>query len=431
VRPSRADSILRAYRTQREGTPLAVARQRIHLPRGYLGELLACSLRGELWEGNAVGEFERAFAEFTGVPDAVAVPSGRAGLRFLIDAMQLPAESEIVCSAFGYPVVPHIARELGFRLRFADCELQTLGMDPLALQKVITSDTSAVIATHLYGVPCRIREIAAIAEAHGAALIEDCAHCCGASVGGRMTGAFGRAGYFSFETSKPINTLGGGMVTTRDAALAGRIREMAQVEEQKGVKWLAQRLSRTAFEATVTHPWIFQVGVYPALRIAARKTEEDERFSSGYRPDEITLQGKMGRYTNYQARLGLSQLARVREQIPQRRASARRLIDRLRDRLDFQEPAESDAVANYMLVTALFPEMKDAARRLLEYGVDTKREYMRDCGRLFGSEVEFPNAARAEREVLHLPAYPELGNAEVDRVARAVESLIDAPAGRS
>lgn len=424
VPSSARETILRDLRHQSEALPLAVARQRIRLPPGWLGSALRGWLRGDLWDGEAVGAFERDFAAFTGVPDAVAVPSGRAGLRFLIEALQLPPGSEIICSAFGYPVVPHIARELGFRLSFVDCELRTLGMDPAALQKAITSETSAVIATHLYGVPCRIREIAEICQAHGAALIEDCAHCCGASVGGRMTGAFGVAGYFSFETSKPINTLGGGMVTTRDAALAGRIRELARAQEPKDARWLAGRVLRTAFEAAVTHPWVFQAAVYPALRIAARRGDDDERFSSGYRPDEITLQGKMGRYTSYQARLGASQLARVASRIPQRRALARRLIDRLRDRLPFQEPAEPDAEANYMLVTALFPDAKDAARRLLERGVDTKREYMRDCGRLFGSEVAFPNAARAERQVLHLPAHPGLGEAQVDRVAAAVEVLL-------
>ena len=125
-----------------------------------------------------------------------------------------------MCSAFGYPVVPHLVRERGFALRLADCEPRTLGMDPTALAEALSPRTRAVIATHLYGVPCRIRELAALCAERGVALVEDCAHSLGASVGGRATGSLGRAGYFSFETSKIVNTLGGGMVTTSDADLA-------------------------------------------------------------------------------------------------------------------------------------------------------------------------------------------------------------------
>ncbi|MGB5552012.1 MAG: aminotransferase class I/II-fold pyridoxal phosphate-dependent enzyme, partial [Thermoanaerobaculia bacterium] len=146
-------------------------------------------VQGTLWNGDEIRQFEEAFAEFIGVPDAVAIPSGRAGLRFIFEALGLQSESDVICSAFAYPVVPHLARSLGFSVRFADCEMETLGMDPEALAATITDRTQVVIATHLYGIPCRIREIAEIAEAHGATLIEDCAHCYGASVGGRKAGA--------------------------------------------------------------------------------------------------------------------------------------------------------------------------------------------------------------------------------------------------
>jgi dTDP-4-amino-4,6-dideoxygalactose transaminase len=382
-------------------------------------------LRGSLWEGDAVARLESAFAEFIGVPQALAVPSGRAGLNFIYDALGLERGSEIICSAFGYPVVPHLARSMGYDVRFADCEMETLGMDPEALSKVISNRTRVVLATHLYGVPCRIREIAAICEAHGAVLIEDCAHCYGASIGGQKVGSFGAFGYFSFETSKPINTLGGGMVTTRDEGAAARIREVAAKEPGKGPKWLAKRLLKTTFEATVTNPVVFNLGVYPALRVMDRRDSgDDERFASGYQRDEVTMQGRMGRYTNYQAKLGLAQMERAQPSFDRRAKNARRMIDGLRDRVRFQSNDDPDVVSNYMLVTALFPRMQEMAQRLLRLGVDTKHRYMRDCSGLLDGKPSFPRAAQAEREVLHLPAYPELSDAQIDwaieRIGRAV-----------
>jgi len=404
---------------------LAVARQRIHLPPKSWPRAIVSPLRGDLGHGDEVALLEREFAEFTGVPGAVTVPSGRAGLRFIFETLGLEPGSEVICSAFGYPVVPHLAKSLGFHLRLADCETETLGMDPEALARTISSDTRVVIATHLYGVPCRIEEIAEIARRHGAVLIEDCAHCYGAAVAGRRTGSFGRFGYFSFETSKPINTLGGGIVSTSDPNDAMRIREIARGEPGKDMKWLTKRLLKTSFEATVTHPLVFNLAVYPALRLLQGRDEKKDRFASGYQRDEVTMQGRLGRFTNYQARLGLDQMRDAMPRVERRIANARRLIDQLRDRVHFQSNDRDDVISNYMLVAALVPNMPEVARRLLQVGVDTKHRYMRDCSGLLDGGERFPNAERAEREVLHLPAHPELSPSQIDRIAEKVARVIE------
>jgi dTDP-4-amino-4,6-dideoxygalactose transaminase len=403
---------------------MAIARQRIHLPPGGWRRAISGLITGTLWEGNAVARLERAFADFIGVPEAVAVPSGRAGLSFIFSALGLEPGAEVICSAFGYPVVPHLAKSLGFDLRLVDCELDTLGMDPAALSAAISDRTRVVIATHLYGVPCQIREIAEIAEAHGAILIEDCAHCFGATVDGRRAGAWGSFGYFSFETSKPINTMGGGMVTIADPDVARRVREVARSEPDKNLSWLAKRLFKTTFEATVTNPLVFNLGVYPALRLLEGRGDEGERFASGYQRDEVTMRGRLGRFTNYQASLGLQQMNTSRGLLDRRVAHARRLMERLGDTVHFQRNDRPDVDSNYMLVTALFPEMRRVARELLQRGVDTKHHYMRDCSGLLDGEIGFPNAERAESEVLHLPAYPELSDAQIDRVADAVQQAL-------
>ena len=345
-------------------TPTAVARQRISLPPGRWRRAIVGGLRGELWEGEAIARFERAFADFIGVPEAIAAPSGRAALQFLFEAMSLRAGDEVICSAFGYPVVPHLVKSMGLELRFVDCELGTLGMDPEALQRAISPRTKVVLATHLYGVPCRIREIARIARRHDAQLIEDCAHCYGAAAGDTRVGGFGQAGYFSFETSKVINTMGGGMLTVTDGALARRTRDIRAREPRKRWRWLAKRLLRTSFENAVTNPVLFSALVYPALRVAARKHDGQDRFASGYARDEVSMNGKLGRYTNYQAALGLAQTRSALASVERSVANAERLMDALRDVVDFQEPADADAQPNYMLVTARFPRMPESLRGL-------------------------------------------------------------------
>ncbi len=405
---------------------MAIARQRIHLPPRAWRRAIGAGFNDHKGGPEAIDRIEHAFAEFIGAPAAVAVPSGRAGLRFTIDALDLEPGAEVICSAFAYPVVPYLAHTLGYSVRFADCELDTLGMDPEALKDMISDRTSVVIATHLYGVPCRIRDIREIAKAHGAVLIEDCAHCYGASVSGQSAGSFGTYGYFSFETSKPVNTMGGGMVTVSDPTLADRVREVARAQDPKSGSWLRKRLMKTTFEAVVTNPLTFNLGVYPALRVLAKK-EDSERFASGYQPDETTMEGRMGRYTPYQAALGLDQMKTVGPQVETRIANAERLMHHLDDVVRFQRSDDPDVRSNYMLVTALMPRLHEVATRLLELGVDSKHHYMRDCTNIGDGGGSFPNAARAEREVLHLPAYPELSSKQIDwiadRVRRAVTEL--------
>lgn len=402
---------------------MAIPRQRIHLPKGAWLGALGGLLKGDLWQGSAIARFETEFASAIGTSDAVAVPSGRAGFKFLFEGLGLESGGEVICSAFGYPVVPFIVKKLGYDLVFVDCETRTLGMDPQALEARISKKTQAVIATHLYGVPCQIDRIAELCGQFDVALIEDCAHCFGASVDGRHVGSFGNAGCFSFETSKVINTMGGGMVTLRDPAVAERLRQASAEEPRNGAKWLLRRLSKTSFESLVTNRLLFNLGVYQALRFASGG-DGDDRFASGYHGDEVSLAGKMGRYTNYQAKLGLRQMPGVRAVNRRRRQNAERLISALSDHVQCQQTAAPNHEANYMLVTALVPQLKDVAAQLLREGIDTKHLYMRDCSRMFEGAGEFPNAARAEREALHLPAYAELSDRDIDRVAAAVDRAV-------
>lgn len=375
-----------------------------------------------MWDGPQIAAFEQAFADYIGAADAVSVPSGRGGFKLLIDGLQLEPGSEVICSAFGYPIVPFLVKSLGYDLKFVDCEMHTLGMDPEKLEAAISDKTAAVIATHLYGVPCQIDNIAAITKAHGSALIEDCAHCYGAAVNEKKVGTFGDAGCFSFETSKVINTMGGGMVTVNNKEFGERLRRAARDGKQNNIKWLFKRLSKTSFESLVTNPVLFNLGVYQALRLVPKG--EEDRFASGYHGDEVSMAGKMGRYTNYQARLGLRGMKTAANVVASRKANAERLIDRLDKHLHFQKPAGDHVYSNYMLVTVLTPDLKAFSNRLLRAGIDTKYLYMRDCSGMFEGAGNFPNAVRAEKEVLHIPAHPHLSLDDIDRLADKIQSVL-------
>lgn len=403
---------------------MAFPRQRIFLPSSSWLDFFKYYAKHRLMEGDKIGAFERAFAKFIGAAEAIAIPSGRAGLKFILEGLRLEPGAEIIVPAYTYPIVPFVIKALGFPLKFVDIELTSLGLDAEKLDQAVSKNTKAIIVTHLFGVPCDIRKILSMAKSKNIEVIEDCAHSCGAEVGGTKAGAFGRAAYFSFETSKCINTLGGGMITTPDTELATRIRAFRDEESQGAESLLVKRLLKSSFEAVVTYPPLFTFFVSPVLRLASVMKGSKDVMGTGYVGSDITLKGRMGRYSNYQAHLGLEQLNDLVRINGERTQNAMMLMEALEGHAMCHRPLSPEDRPNYLLFSVLVPQMEEVALRLLKMGVDTKRYYMRNCGDIYGADDNFPNAARAEREVLHLPSYPGLSKADIEEIADKVKDVV-------
>jgi len=164
-----------------------------------------------------VRDFESAFAEYMGVPHALAVTSGTAALRVALAALDLQPGDEVITQAFTFVATAEAIIES--RLVPVCCEVDdTLNMDPADLERRITSRTRAVIAVHMLGTPARLREIKAICERHRLILIEDAAWGCGGSLDNIRLGTWGRMGTFSFDFAKTMTTGEGGMVVFHERA---------------------------------------------------------------------------------------------------------------------------------------------------------------------------------------------------------------------
>ncbi|NCZ67395.1 MAG: DegT/DnrJ/EryC1/StrS family aminotransferase [Acidimicrobiia bacterium] len=164
-----------------------------------------------------VRDFESAFAEYMGVPHALAVTSGTAALRVALAALDLQPGDEVITQAFTFVATAEAIIES--RLVPVCCEVDdTLNMDPADLERRITSRTRAVIAVHMLGTPARLREIKAICERHRLVLIEDAAWGCGGSLDNIRLGTWGRMGTFSLDFAKTMTTGEGGMVVFHERA---------------------------------------------------------------------------------------------------------------------------------------------------------------------------------------------------------------------
>ena len=186
---------------------------------------------GFLAQGPRVRELEERFAAMVGVPHAVATSSGTTALHLALLAAGVGPGDEVITAPFTFIASGTSILYTGARPIFVDVNPRSFVVDPDRIEAAITPRTRAIMPVSLYGQPADLPAIAAIAEGHGLALIEDAAQSHGASIDGRASGSFGQ-GVFSFYPTKNMTTGEGGMITTGDLDLS----EWARLRREHGMK---------------------------------------------------------------------------------------------------------------------------------------------------------------------------------------------------
>jgi dTDP-4-amino-4,6-dideoxygalactose transaminase len=178
------------------------------------------SNRVNYWTGEVCRAFERRFADWAGVPHAIALMNGTVALDAALFALGIGPGDEVIVTPRTFMASASCVAMTGATPVFADIDPDTQGLSAETIAAVLTPRTRAVIPVHLGGAPCDMDPIMALAEATGIKVIEDCAQAHGARYKGRSVGSIGHIGAWSFCQDKIMTTGGeGGMVTTSDPAL--------------------------------------------------------------------------------------------------------------------------------------------------------------------------------------------------------------------
>jgi perosamine synthetase len=178
-------------------------------------ELVLDVLRsGRLSLGPTVDRFEEAFAAAVGAPYAAAVSSGTAGLHLLCVTAGIRPGDEVITTPFSFAATANCFIYEGAVPVFADVDPRTLNVLPAAVEAAVTPRTKAIVAVDIFGYPCELDELRAIADRHGLALIADTCEALGAEYRGARLGSHGPSSVFAFYPNKQITTGEGGMVTT-------------------------------------------------------------------------------------------------------------------------------------------------------------------------------------------------------------------------
>lgn len=356
-------------------------------------------------QGPAVPAFEQAFAEQHDVAHAIAISNATAGLHLACLALGVGPGQRVWTSPNSFVASANCALFCGASVDFVDIDPRTrnLSIDALRI-KLATAESagtlpSVVVPVDFAGLPVDLAGLRALADRYGFAVLEDASHATGASYRGAPVGsAFADATVFSFHAVKIVTTAEGGMVTTRDAALAARLRAL----RSHGITRDGSELERTS-----EGPWYY------------------EQQSLGFNC----------RMTELQAALGSSQLRRLDAMHARRTALADR-YDRLLGALPLLLPARvADRLSSWHLYSVEIDETRSSATRAgvfaalrdAQIGVNVHylpihtQPYYERLGFRRG---DFPNAERYAARCLSLPLYPTLNNDEQDRVVACLRTVL-------
>ena len=392
-----------------------------------------CKARGELIQGPQIREFEAAFARRAGMDPACAVAAsyGRMAFYYILKALDLPAGSEIIVPALTFWVIPALAKVAGLKVVFADIDPETFTLSPAALERAITPATRAVVPTHLYGLPCDMAAILDIAARHKLRVIEDCAHALGATWNGKPVGTLGDAGFFSFQTLKPLNCYGGGLALVRDPAIAARVRALAEGERWPDEKRVTNRLLVGRLQRIFIKPWVFTISAFPILWVSSLIGANPDVYlwedirSLDPLPDAYTE-----RFPNVQAAIGLGALDALDGWTEQTRRHARVMDDALGSLPGIAVPAiPPDRTHVYYQYCVYGPQRDELVVRCVRRGVDIETLHVDVCSDLdlfAGAPVEPPGAPGARRAAgaMQIPVYSTLTDQQAARVARVVRDVL-------
>jgi perosamine synthetase len=341
--------------------------------------------------GSCAQRFEAGIAAVAGRREGVACSSGTAGLHLGVRALEIGDGDEVITTPFSFVASSNCLLYERAVPRFVDIEEDSLGIDPSLVEEAATPRTRAILPVHVFGRPCRIEAIGAIAQRHDWAVIEDACEGLGSTVGGRPLGSFGDVAVFAFYPNKQITTGEGGMVVTDNAALADTMRSLRNQGRDADGAWLRH-----------------------------------VRLGYNYRLDEMS------------AAVGVAQLERL-AQLRRGRARVVAAYERALERCDWvtlPRAGAGEIIDWFIYVVRLHREI-DRDRiigRLTELGVPTRpyfapihlQPFYRTT---FGFRPgDFPITERVAASTLALPFSSRLSDEDVHFVADALREVVDAEA---
>ena len=342
-------------------------------------------------EGKFVKEFEQKFAKFNSRKYGIAVSSGTAALEVGLKSLNLKKNSEVIIPAFSIISTAICVLKCNLKPVLVDCDLQTWNVHPESVIKKISKKTSAIIITHIYGLPVDLSKIIKIAKKKKIKIIEDAAEVIGLKYKKKNCGSFGDLSTFSFYANKHITTGEGGMIVTNDNYIHAKCKSLRNLSFSKS-------------------------------------------YFDRYNHDDI---GWNYRMTNMQAALGCGQLKNINKIIKRKREIGNMYYKYLKKNkhIMLQEKSNSYSKNIYWVFGILLKKnskfhRNNVMRKLLKYNIDTRPFFLSmNKQSIFKKlkvfkKMKMTNSDYLSNNGFYLPSGLGISNKEILYICKFVNNII-------
>lgn len=279
-------------------------------------------MKNEILNGPDISAYENYFAKTIDAKACFSFSAGRMALYAILKALGIGRGDEVIIPAFTCVVVPNAIIYTGAKPVYCDIETERFGPDPESVKSKITPQTKAIIAQHTFGIPCYIDEIMNIANHFGIPVIEDCAHSLGATYKGKSLGSIGYASFFSTDHTKIISTSIGGVAATNDHDCINKLKEIYNKSDFLSSGQIRRQVLSFALFHILSHPRLYWIGKYVlSSLIKARILMYITDYLSLIKPQRYPFPARL---SNVHARIGISQLKHLSENISYRKKIAQK-----------------------------------------------------------------------------------------------------------
>lgn len=389
-------------------------------------------LSGQLTKGDDVARLERSIASWSGMPYALCVPQGRVGVYLAVKHAITPGQ-KVILSPYTIADVINMVICAGGVPVFADIDRCTTNISAREIERLIDTDTGAVMVTHLHGLACDIEGIAAICHARKVPLIEDAAQSFGSRVGGKVVGSFGDAGVFSFGMYKNVTAFYGGIVVARNERVYRAMRDELLRVPYMSRGTLVAKAGKALITDIVTMPalfkaityWIFRLGHLHQIRAINRFVTVELDTSRKTAVPKTYLR----RFLPGQARMVLRQLPDVDADSAIRIRYARMYCDGLRGLPGMiLPPFRDDGSYIYNYVPVQYADRAALVRWVMARGCDMAVQHLKNCASLPAFAPEYrdcPDAEATAAQTILLPNYPAYGEDQVRRNIAVIRQFFE------
>ena len=370
---------------------------------------------------NKIKEFEEEFSSYIGCDHSIATYRGITALYVLLKSYGLKRGDEVIMPAYTCETVARLLIDMGFKINFVDVDKETYNISIEDLQSKASRKTKAIIAIHMFGNPCEMKEIMEIAEDCDAVVIEDAAQSIGAEYRGKKIGSIGDAGFFSLGEGKPLTTINGGVIVTNDKETAERCRRIIEHFNACGFHEKSIILLKLMIYFFLKNSFYYDL-IYKLIQL--------KRIKRRNRLKLCTLNNFKFKWTDMQASVGLIQLSNLERFNDARMRNAAFLMENLKHVEGIHLPkVAKHSKPIFLRLPVWFEHITEGQRdelieRLRKAGIDAPVAYPNSLPKFFLNLDGYPNTEELVRKTITLPVHPYVRSKDLYRMIRVIKRVI-------